>query len=208
MEFVATWAPGTSRGEMGLGPQRYSESLAVAVATFDPRSPDVQPAVEGVVDVSAAAALCVKSLRRASSYSGVVIHPAERVPWRAWTPRTSGGKRRSRTSCSSYVVANTGRIESSKLSSMPPPTESADGTAEPVLISDGKRHWGVGGRSGGRPPGASGAPGVVIMGEFKFAPCQFEELLALTVSVVEQEAEELPSEEQLANPQLRHVLSG
>ena len=127
--------------------------------------------VSWIMVSAAAAALCVKSLRRASSYSTVVIHPAECVPWRAWTPRTSGGERRSRTSCSSYVVANTGRIESSKLS-MPPPTESAGGTAEPVLISDGKRHCGVGGRSGGRPPGASGSPGVLVMNEFKFAPCR------------------------------------
>ena len=132
---VGTWAPGTSRGEMGLGPQRSSVSLAVAVATCAPRPPDVLSAGEGVVDVGAAAAApCVKSLSRASSYSGVVIHPAECVPWRAWTPRTSGGERRSRTSCSSYVVANTGRIESSKLSSMPPPTESAGGTADHTLM--------------------------------------------------------------------------
>ena len=173
MEFVGTWAPSTSRGEMGLGPQSSSVSLAVAVATCAPRPPDVLSAGEGAVDVGAAAAApCVKSWRRASSYSGVVIHPAECVPWRAWTPRTSGGERRSRTSCSSYVVAKTGRIESSKLS-MPPPTESAGGTAEPVLTSNGKRHCGVGGRSGGRPPGASGAPGVLTMGEFKFAPCRF-----------------------------------
>ena len=59
--------------------QRYSESLAVAVATCAPRPPDVLSASEGVVDVSAAAALCVKSLRSASSNSSVVSHPAERA---------------------------------------------------------------------------------------------------------------------------------
>ena len=68
-----------------------------------------------------------------------------------------------------YVVASTGRIESSKPSSMLP-TRSAVATAEPFLTFDGKRHCGVGGRSGGRHPGAAGAPGVMVMSEFKFAP--------------------------------------
>jgi hypothetical protein len=59
------------------------------------------------VDVSAAAAaLCVKSLRSASSNSYVVSHPAKRALWRACTPRTNVGERRSRTSFSSYVVAS------------------------------------------------------------------------------------------------------
>ena len=165
-------APSTSRGEMGLGPQRSSESLAVAVATCAPRPPDVLSAGEGVVDVGAAAAApCVKSLRSSSSNSYVVSHPAERALGRACKPCGNVGERPSRTSCSSYVVAKTGRIVSSKLSWMQLPTESAGATAEPVMLSDGKRHCGVGGRSGGRPPGASGAPGVVLlMGEFKFAP--------------------------------------
>ena len=43
------------------------------------------------------------------------------------------------------------------------PTESTGTTTEQVLMSDGKRHCGMGGSSGGRPPGASGTPGVVIM---------------------------------------------
>ena len=103
---------------------------------------------------AAAAAPCVKSLRSSSSNSYVVSHPAERALWRACKPCWNVGERPSRTSSSSYVVANTGRIVSSKLSSMQLPTESAGATAEPVLLSDGKRHCGVGGWSGGR-PGAS-----------------------------------------------------
>ena len=171
MEFVGTWAPSTLRDEMGLGPQRSSVSLAVAVATCAPRPPDVLSAGEGVVDVGAAAeAPCVKSLRSSSSNSYVVSHPAERALWRACKPCANVGERPLRTSCSSYVVANTGRIVSSKLSSMQLLTESAGATAEPVLLSDGKWHCGVGGRAGGRPPGASGAPGVLVMGEFKLAP--------------------------------------
>jgi len=128
-------------------------SLAVAVATCVPRPPDVLSA-EGVVDVGAAAAApCVKSLRSSSSNSYVVSHPAERALWRACKPCWNVGERPSRTSSSSYVVANTVRIVSSKLSSMQLPTESAGATAEPVLLSNGKRHCGVGGWSGGRPPG-------------------------------------------------------
>ena len=154
----------TQHGEMGLGPQRNSVSLAVAVATCAPRPPDVLSAGEGVEDVgAAAAALCVKSLRSSSSNSYVVSHPAERALRRACKPCWNVGERPSRTSSSSYVVANTGRIVSSRLSSMQLPTESAGATAEPVLLSDGKRHCGVGGWSGGRPRGASGAPGVLVM---------------------------------------------
>ena len=135
--------------------------LAVAAATCAPRSPDVRSAVEGVVDVSAAAAaLCVKSLRSSSSNSYVVSHPAERARWRACTPCTNVGERRSRTSCSSYVVPSTERANSRKPSSMLPPTESTGTTAEPALVADGKRRCGVGGLSGGRRPGASGPPGV------------------------------------------------
>ena len=174
MEFVGTWAPSTSRGEMGLGPQRNSVAPAVAVATCAPRSPDVLSAGEGVVDVGAApAALCVKSLRSSSSNSYVVIHPAERALWRACTPCTNVGERRSRTSCSSYVVPSTERANSRKPSSMLPPTESTGTTAEPALMFGGKRRRGVGGWPGGRPPGAAGAPGGLVMSEFKFAPCRF-----------------------------------
>ena len=60
MEVVGTWAPSTTRGEMGLGSQR-SVTPAVAVATCAPKSPDVLSAGVGVEDVgAAAAALCVE----------------------------------------------------------------------------------------------------------------------------------------------------
>ena len=74
---------------------------ATGVTLSSPRPPDVLSAGEGVVDVSAAAAaLCVKSLRSASSNSYVVSHPADRALWRACTPCTNVGERRSRTSSS------------------------------------------------------------------------------------------------------------
>ena len=118
--LCGTWAPRTSRGEMGLGPQRNSVSLAVAVATCAPRPPDVPSAGEGVVDVgAAAAALCVKSRTSASSNSTDLSDAMHRM-------------------------------------------EKISSSGEPLLASGGKRHCGVGGRSGGR-PGASGAPGVLVM---------------------------------------------
>ena len=158
MEVVGTRAPSTTRGEMGLGSQR-SVTLAVAVATCAPRSPDVRSAGVGVEDVGAAAAApCVEFVG-------------------TWAPKTSRGAIgvsaagvplsyvRSRSSASSNATDLSGvphRIAKSS-SSVLPPTEPAGATAVPVLVSVWKRHCGVGTRSGGRPPRVAGAPGVVII---------------------------------------------